>query len=328
MNFNSRLFLENESGIRKLIEKGLGETMVIDRFSSEPDIINRMAEFVSYVKIGWGLPFLFPEQYIGERVGRYRSMGVGISNGGTLLEKCYVNNKLENCLNAIHRMGFNVLEVSEGITDIPMRVKRQTEAFARNSGMRFIVEIGKKNRNNQLSLNETTKKIEEALTLEPDLIIIEGRETGIGVEIYDGEGNIKWDWVEEIMDSCPRNRLLFEAPMEKQQTELILHLGNDINLGNVSVESVAAVASERLGFRGDTFGIQSSVKNFSGSPSAKFVYHVIKNAISSDQAMIIQITGLSRRTIQNALDELLKSGKIREHADPSDLRRKIYSVIQ
>ena len=197
----------------------------------------------------------------------------------------------------------------------------------RISRNRFI-EIGKKNRNNQLSLNETTKKIEEALTLEPDLIIIEGRETGIGVEIYDGEGNIKWDWVEEIMDSCPRNRLLFEAPMEKQQTELILHLGNDINLGNVSVESVAAVASERLGFRGDTFGIQSSVKNFSGSPSAKFVYHVIKNAISSDQAMIIQITGLSRRTIQNALDELLKSGKIREHADPSDLRRKIYSVIQ
>ena len=27
----------------------------------------------------------------------------------------------------------------------------------------------------------------------PSKIIIEGRETGVGVEIYDMEGNIKWD---------------------------------------------------------------------------------------------------------------------------------------
>jgi MarR family. len=67
---------------------------------------------------------------------------------------------------------------------------------------------------------------------------------------------------------------------------------------------------------------------FEGSPATKFVLHIIKNSIKIDQGSLISATGLSRRTVQNALTELIDSGLIQENTDIRDLRRKIYSFIR
>jgi phosphosulfolactate synthase len=236
-----------------------------------------------------------------------------------------VRGHFERGLSKLKNAGFNYIELSEGVSDIPRNEKVIAMEYAKSNDMRFILEIGKKRKSEQLSLLETIEMINDATNYDPDIIIVEGREAGRDVEIYDTDGNIKWDWVEAIVDSCEIDRLMFEAPNERQQIELILRFGSRINFGNISFSSIAALASQRFGLRGDTFSNDRIVENLDGSPATKFVYHIIKNSVALDQAAIMKITGMSRRTIQNSIVELIGKSLIKERTDLRDLRRKVYS---
>lgn len=322
------LFCDNISLITETRSKRNAVTMVIDRMSADPSLLEDISGYATYVKIGWGLSFLVSEEKLKKRVEKFTGMGLGVSNGGTFLEKCYLMGNFDNALERLYKAGFTWLELSEGITNIPRKYKHSFTEFARSMGLKYVMEVGRKSQNNQLSLDETIEEIGQAFDFDPDLVIIEGRETGTGVEIYDSEGNIKWDWVNEIVSNYSLKKIMFEAPQERQQVELITHLGQDINLGNISMSSLAALVSQRFGLRGDTFGIESSSGKISASPATKFVYHVIRNSISSDQTLLMQITGLERRTVQNSIKELMELKIIEERIDPRDLRRKIYAPVR
>lgn len=161
---------------------------------------------------------------------------------------------------------------------------------------------------------------------EPDFIIIEGRESGRSVEIFDHLGEIKWDWVNRIMEEAPRQKIMFEAPQERQQVELVIRLGSNVNLGNVSINSVAALETQRRGMRGDTFGILDTTAKVTGPPSNKFVYYMVANHGSIDQSTIMALTGINRKTLQTSLAELPETGLIRVGSDRKDLRKRIYTL--
>lgn len=317
---------EEISGINYERVKASGMSMVIDRFVSDLYVLDMFAPFVTYVKLGWGIPFLLNDIKVRERIGSIRKRGIGVSNGGTFLENFIIRGKLQQGLSIIRSLGLNYIELSEGIMDISKRDKQIVSDFAYSNNINLIMEVGKKNRNDQLSLSETIEKIKEDMDFNPMMVIVEGRESGRDVEIYDHEGNIKWDWVEKILENIPLEMVMFEAPMEFQQTELIIRLGNQVNLGNISFSSIPAMASQRFGVRGDNFGVEYHSEEFQGSPATRFVYHVIKNSVNSDQAKIMKITGMSRRTVQNSIFELLKAGMISEYPDTRDMRRKIYRI--
>ena len=46
-----------------------------------------------------------------------------------------------------------------------------------------------------------------------------------------------------------------------------------------------------------------------------------------DQAALMDLTGMNRKTVQNALGELLDNGLIRSAPDRKDLRKRVYSII-
>ncbi len=320
------LFGTDISGAEYEIAQGIGKTMVIDRLSNDLNIMKTVSPFITYVKIGWGLAFLIEREELTRRLSYIKSLGIGVSNGGTFLETCYVKGKFEMGLKLLKDSGFNYLEVSEGVCNIPRRERKIATEFASSNEITLIMEVGKKRKTEQFTLRETLDKINEIMEFDPDIIIIEGRETGKGVEIYDDLGNIKWDWVEAILENTNIKKIMFEAPVEKQQIELILRYGNKVNLGNIAMESIASLASQRLALRGDTFSMDRHIELYEGSPATKFVLHIIKNSIKIDQGSLIKVTGLSRRTVQNALLELQKANLVQENNDMRDLRRKIYSL--
>ena len=47
---------------------------------------------------------------------------------------------------------------------------------------------------------------------------------------------------------------MWEAPNKNQQVELILKLGNDVNLGNINFNDIISLETLRRGLRGDTLG--------------------------------------------------------------------------
>ena len=308
-------------------EKNHGTTMVLDRLAPiQWDLISGLSPFIGYVKIGWTLPMLLPVKELEKRIGSYSEAGIIVSNGGTLLEVAVSRGKIDYALKSLKESGFRHVELSEGVIDVPAHLKRRIAEFAHSNGMRLSVEVGKKNPRNQLSLDETIQKIGEAADFEPDFIIVEGRESGRSVEIFDDNGDIKWDWVNRIIDEAPMEKLMFEAPQEKQQVELVIRIGPSVNLGNVSINSVAALETQRRGMRGDTFGILDSTVKVTGPPSNKFVYYVVANHGPIDQASIMELTGMNRKTLQNALSDLLDQGLIRANIDSGDLRKKVYSL--
>lgn len=305
----------------------MGNTMVIDRLAATPwEILPDLSDYITYVKIGWTLSMLLDERTLSERIGKYREANINVSHGGTLLEMAIHKGRLDDALYKMKSAGFDSIEISEGVIDIPSRIKERIADYAHSNGFHLNVEVGKKNPRNQLSLDETVEKIGESRDLEPEFIIIEGRESGRSVEIFDDLGEIKWDWVNRILEACPKERIMFEAPQERQQVELVIRLGSSVNLGNVSINSVAALETQRRGMRGDTFGILDTTAKVSGPPSNKFVYYMVANHGPIDQSTIMQLTGINRKTLQTSLAELQEAGLIKVNTDARDLRKRVYSL--
>ncbi|HIH78082.1 MAG TPA: phosphosulfolactate synthase, partial [Halobacteria archaeon] len=92
------------------------------------------------------------------------------------------------------------------------------------------------------------------LELGSSKIIIEARESGKGIGVFDRDGNVKEDMVKELVQGIGLDNILFEAPLKNQQVYFILNFGHDVNLGNIQSEDVLALETLRRGFRGDTFG--------------------------------------------------------------------------
>jgi phosphosulfolactate synthase len=319
-------FLERvvQPGRRKPRVTGL--TMVLDRLANPPELLTgALAEYVDVVKLGWGIPLLMDQEAVRRRVARYRHAGIHVSNGGTLLEIAVSRGRHRDALRGLLDHGFDTVELSEGVIDIPRRAQEEIVEFVRSHGMRLHWEVGRKNPHNQLSLDESVDRIEAARRFRPDLVIIEGRESGKAVEIFDETGAIKWDWVERLRDASVPLPVMFEAPIEIQQTELVIRLGPDVNLGNVAMTSVAALESQRQGWRGDTFGVPPATSDVELSPAARFVHYVLRAHGALDQPHLVQLTGLNRRTVQHSLRSLTENELVWESRDPHDYRRRQYS---
>jgi phosphosulfolactate synthase len=301
-------------------------TMVLDRLGySVEETLALLSDYIDVVKIGWGLPFLLEANNLKHRVERYLQSGLFVSNGGTLLESAITKGKEETALTRLVSSGFNTIELSEGLIEVPFFKKKKIAEFVHGNNLRLHVEVGRKNPKNQLSLEETFQRVQESLDLEPDMMIIEGRESGRGVGIYEEDGSIKWNWVDRLVEIDEPMRLMFEAPQETQQAELIIHLSREVNLGNVGLPSIGALETQRQGLRGDTFGMTRGSTQIVGGPAVKFVYFLISSYGSIDQTKIMKLSGLNRRTVQESVQKLMKQGMIQEDSDYKDLRKRVYT---
>ncbi|MCI4336190.1 MAG: phosphosulfolactate synthase [Thermoplasmata archaeon] len=305
----------------------VGITHVLDRLHGlSREELRPLASYVDVVKIGWGLPLLLPREEVRKRVQFYHELGIEVSTGGTLLEYAVTRERTNQLMDEARELGFDLLEISDGIIELSAAQIEKFSKDARQRNLDVLIEVGKKNPQNQLSLRETLERVGRALALEPRKVILESRESGRGVGIYDGEGQIKWDWVRSIVADHPADRLIFEAPLETQQIALLRELGAETNLGNVSLNSVAPLASQRLGLRGDTFGSIRTPRNVKGPPATKFLYFLLETYRALDQSELVRLSRLPRRTVQSGLEELRRQGLVREGVSLVDSRRREYRL--
>lgn len=305
--------------------RGVGLSMVIDRLGPiDIGVLGAFREYINVVKIGWTLPLVADRKFMGARVSAMTGAGLRPGMGGTALEILAQKGRLDAGFEVVLQLGFRAVEISSGITEMSSYDRKRIAEFARSNGLYLSVEVGKKREREQLSLNETLEALNRAADLEPDMVVLEGRETGLGVGIFDERGNIKWDWVDAIEEGSGKCPLMYEAPQERQQVELISRLGPGVNLGNIAPASLPAMVTQRLGMRGDTYRLDISSARVRGSPADKFVYYVVCTLPSPDQAAIVSATGLGRRTVQKSLRALIADGLITEHRVSDDMRKRVY----
>jgi phosphosulfolactate synthase len=304
-----------------------GLTHVLDRLVPlHATELSYIAPYIDVAKLGWGLPLLLPRATIRDRVKTYHDFSIEVSTGGTLLEYAVTHDRVSQLLDEARELGFDIIEISSGIIELsPAQIERLAKACDDRS-LDYFIEVGKKDTHYQLSLKETVSQIAHARTMHPRKVIVESRESGRGVGIYDSDGAVKWDWVRSIVAEHAREELIFEAPQEIQQVQLVEELGADVNLGNVALRSVAPLASERLGLRGETFGTIRTSKAVKGPPAAKFLFFLLETYRGLDQTQLAQMSRLPRRTVQSALESLRQQGLVQESVSLHDSRRREYRL--
>lgn len=238
-----------KKGITMVLDKGLG-------LETAESLMNISGDYVDYLKFGWGTSIVHEQDIIKDKVVMYKSHNITPYTGGTLFELAYMNDKLEEFFQEAHDLGFEAIEVSDGSTTISHDKKLECIESAKKDGFEVLSEVGKKDPglDKELSLDERIDYMQNELESGSSLIIVEAREGGKNIGIYDKSGNAKEDEIDYILDNFDGNKILWEAPNKDQQVFFILKLGNDVNLGNVSTDDITSLETLRRGLRGDTVG--------------------------------------------------------------------------
>lgn len=245
--------LSPPAGGRSAKPRSQGWTMVMDKGLSPAETVvwlEMVASYVDLVKITFGTSALYPEKLLYQKIKAIREHGVSVCPGGTLLEIAVYQGKIRPFLTRAAEIGFDFIEISDGTIPISTSTRLRVIDLCREKGFRVITEVGKKDPN--APEKDPLEEIRADLAHGAEKVIIEARESGHGVGIYDDQGRIRPQRLERITDSSPIHSILWEAPLKSQQAELIIRFGPDVNLGNIPPQEIIPLESLRLGLRADT----------------------------------------------------------------------------
>lgn len=236
-------------GITMVLDKGLG-------LQTASSLMEISGEYVDYLKFGWGTSIVHEQDIVKAKVEMYKSHDITPYTGGTLFELAYRANMLDEFFSEAHNLGFPAVEISDGSLSIPHENKLEAIEKAKADGFEVLSEVGKKDPtlDKELTLDERIDNMKEELNAGSSLVIVEAREGGKNIGIFDKTGNAKEDEIDYILDNFDADKILWEAPNKDQQVFFILKLGNTVNLGNVSSDDITSLETLRRGLRGDTIG--------------------------------------------------------------------------
>jgi phosphosulfolactate synthase len=235
-----------------------GVTMVIDTglgVAALRDILAMAGNHIDQWKFGFGTSALMPLPVLIEKLDLLDTHDILTYPGGTLLEAAIVQEHCRDFMQRAEELGFGAVEISEGTIDLPGNRRQRVIDCARNAGLVAITEIGRKDPKRQPSAEELAEQALKDFGWGAAWVIVEGRECGQGIGIYDQEGDIRTDFLDEIIrlvgDSAPR--LIWEAPLRRQQAYLVCRFGANVNLGNIVPGECLALEALRCGLRFETF---------------------------------------------------------------------------
>jgi phosphosulfolactate synthase len=240
-------------GITMVIDKGLGITEM-------RDLLEMAASHIDFIKIAFGSSALYPTPLMKEKIALVRSHGVQVYPGGTLFEIAFYQGMVQEFFARARDLGFTYVEISEGTIDLPPKARAECIKQARDWGFGVVSEIGKKDKSVKIQPGRAIEQILTDLENGAEKVIIEGRDSGKGVGIYDDRGEVNDELLDEILAGIKSaSKIIIEAPQVSQHNHLLLKLGPNVNLGNVQPHDVLTLESTRVGLRGDT--LRECLKN-------------------------------------------------------------------
>lgn len=242
-----RLEKPRTKGLTMVIDKGLG-------LEATRDLLDLGADYIDFLKLGFGTSAFYKESLLREKIRLAKEKQVEIYPGGTFLEVAVFQNRLDSYLERAKELGYTAIEVSDGT--IPMTQETRVDAISKALalGFKVITEVGRKDPRDKISNSQLIDEIKADLAYGAFKVIVEGRETGKGIGMFDKKGDIIWDELEEILSGLPDyDVVMWEAPLKNQQVELIQQFGPNVNLGNIQAGDILALEALRVGLRADTF---------------------------------------------------------------------------
>jgi phosphosulfolactate synthase len=246
MPVSDRSSKPRSTGLTMVIDKGMG----IHRLE---DLIRSSSDYIDLIKLTFGTSAFYGKEFLKEKTALITSAEIDVMPGGTFLEIAIWQKELEKYLDRAKELGFSAVEISDGTIDMDLNTRKHAISRARDWGFKVITEVGKKDPKEAIALSQVHKLIAEDLSDGAAKVIIEAREAGKGVGIFDADGKIKLEEVEGIIAGVKdMNTIMWEAPLKNQQQALIIRCGTNVNLGNIPPDEILALEALRQGVRGDT----------------------------------------------------------------------------
>lgn len=304
-----------------------GITEVLDRLSGfHAEELGHLAPYIDVARIGWSLPLLVARDRLKDRIRGYHDVGIDVSTSNALVELAARQDRIPQFLDEARTLGFDIIEVSAGPAGAGDAQLERVSRAVNSRSLGLVIEVGGRDPSQQLSLQELISQIGRARAFSPRRVSLPAPAGGQAGGIYDADTGIKYDWLRGIVNDRPHEDLLFEAPLESQQNYLLRELGSDVNLGGVSITSVAQLATERLAVATDAAAPGGRGKDIGGPPAAKFLFFLLERHRGLDQGQLVKLSRLPRRTVQSALESLRAQGLVKESIVLHDSRRREYRI--
>lgn len=235
----------------------VGVTMVLDRckgLSETEDLLELTGDYVDHIKLSFGTSVLLDDGLLRRKIEIIRDRDIDVYPGGTLFEVAVFQGVVAPYLRRARELGFTAVEISDGSLDLPSHVRADAIRRALDLGLKVITEVGKKDPACQPSPAELSERIMLDLELGADKVLVEARESGQRVGIYDEEGRVVEDRLNALLAGLDSiDHVIWEAPLKPQQDYLVLRFGPNVNLGNIRPNDVLALEALRCGLRWETF---------------------------------------------------------------------------
>jgi phosphosulfolactate synthase (CoM biosynthesis protein A) len=168
--------------------------------------------------------------------------------GGGMTEEAMREHHLLEWTDQLHALGIDTIEVSNSNGEFPAHKYAADIASLRKDFARVLVEIGTKEMNSSMKLDDWRKDLDTALEQDATNIILEGVGDGTG-GIYeeDRRGNsLLVSYLTERAGAA-KDRFIVEAPKASQQEYWINELfGWGVKLGNLRLRKNALASTDRL----------------------------------------------------------------------------------
>ena len=230
------------NGISMVMDKGLS-------IREAENMISVASDLIDYVKLGFGTSLV--SQCVADKIKLYHQANIKVYLGGTLFEAFLIRNSLDAYKKLIDTWHLESVEISDGSMIINHSDKcEMIKDFAKNYNV--LSEVGSKDEDvvydNAVWISQMQQELEAGSTL----VIAEARESGT-VGIFKGNHQANTSLINDLSAHIETDKILWEAPVKKQQIEFIKQFGSNVNLGNINTTEIVALETLRLGLRGDTF---------------------------------------------------------------------------
>ena len=241
-----RIAKPRRTGITMIIDKGLS----IHETSALFDIA---APYLDFLKLTFGTTVFYQPQILKQKVSLAEQNQIFLYPGGTFFEIAFWQGKTDLYFETLVQFGFKWVEISDGTLTIENGKRQKLITQAISYDLQVITEVGKKDAHDQPEIEYLVEQARSDLEMGAQWVIIEGRESGQRIGIFDRSGCILETKVSAISERLPSHQIIWEAPLKNQQAELITDFGPNVNLGNIPPSEALALEALRNGFRADTW---------------------------------------------------------------------------
>jgi phosphosulfolactate synthase len=234
-----------KGGLTMMIDQGLG-------IAFQRDLLETAGDYIDFAKFKTGTSRLYSEANLRTKVRQYLDHGVKPFIGGQFHEYVFAVHgaaALPAFYAEARRFGFTTIEISDNIVPLTAEQRRAQIRGAIDAGLEVFGEVGAKDRNSTAA--ELVEQANDCFAAGATLVLVEAAELVVG-------GKPNMPMIDELRQQLDMQRVMIELPgpwiadvrtcdIEALKKLLIKALGPDVNVANVTPDTIIDFESSRVG---------------------------------------------------------------------------------